>query len=76
MNGERAFLDINDGRSVPARIVVTSATNAAAASGELFVPVQIEVPPGVLTEEDIGKAARLRLSRSPFGASFPVPEES
>lgn len=76
MNGERAFLDINDGRSVPARVVVTSATNAAAASGELFVPVQIEVPPGVLTEEDIGKAARLRLSRSPFAASFPVPEES
>jgi hypothetical protein len=76
MNGERAFLDINDGRSVPARIVVTSATNAAAASGELFVPVQIEVPPGVLTEEDIGKAARLRLSRSPFGASYPEPEES
>jgi hypothetical protein len=77
MNGERAFLDINDGRTIPARVVVTSATNAAAASGEMFVPVQIEVPPGVLTEEDIGKAARLRLSRSPFGASFPVqPEES
>ncbi len=76
MNGERAFLDINDGRSVPARVVVTSATNAAAAAGELFVPVQIEVPPGVLTEEDIGKAARLRLSRSPFGADFPGPEES
>ncbi len=76
MNGEKAFLDINDGRTVPARVIITSATNAAAAAGEIFVPVQVEVPPGVLTEEDIGKSARLRLSRSPFGASFPVPEES
>lgn len=76
MNGEKAFLDINDGRTVPARVIITSATNAAAAAGEIFVPVQVEVPPGVLTLEDIGKSARLRLSRSPFGASFPVPEES
>lgn len=77
MSGERAFLDINDGRTIPARVIVTSATNAAAAAGEMFVPVQIEVPPGALTEEDIGKAARLRLSRAPFAASFPVtPEES
>jgi hypothetical protein len=77
MSGERAFLDINDGRTIPARVIVTSATNAAAAAGELYVPVQIEVPPGALTEEDIGKAAQLRLSRAPFGASFPVtPEES
>jgi hypothetical protein len=77
MSGERAFLDINDGRTIPARVIVTSATNAAAAAGEMFVPVKIEVPPGALTEEDIGKAARLRLSRAPFGASFPAtPEES
>jgi mannuronan synthase len=69
MSGEMAFLDINDGRTIPVRVVVTSATNAAAARGDLFVPVSLEPPEGVLTVDDIGKAAQLRLSRSLFGGS-------
>ncbi len=73
MSGQRAYLDINDGRTVPVRVVVTSATNAAAARGDLFVPVLLEPPEGVLTSEDIGKAAQLRFSRSLFGGSSPTP---
>lgn len=71
MNGERAFLDINDGRTIPVRVLVTSATNAAAARGDLFVPVTLVPPAGALTGDDIGKAAQLWLSRSPFNGSLP-----
>lgn len=70
MNGERAFLDINDGRTIPVRVLVTSATNAAAERGDLFVPVTLVPPPGALTADDIGRAAQLRLSRSPFNGSL------
>ena len=70
MNGERAFLDINDGRTIPVRVLVTSATNAAAARGDIFVPVTLVPAVGALTVDDIGKAAQLRLSRSPFSDSF------
>ncbi|MCX7301696.1 MAG: hypothetical protein NTX73_15235 [Rhodobacterales bacterium] len=73
MSGQKAYLDINDGRTVPVRVVVTSATNAAAARGDLFVPVLLEPPSGVLTAEDIGKAAQLRFSRSLLGGSLPTP---
>ena len=70
MNGERAFLDINDGRTIPVRVLVTSATNAAASRGDLFVPVTLIPTAGALTAADIGKAAQLRLSRSPFSGSL------
>ncbi len=70
MNGERAFLDISDGRTIPVRVLVTSATNAAAARGDIFVPVTLVPADGALTVGDIGKSAQLRLSRSPFSGSF------
>jgi mannuronan synthase len=70
MNGEQAFLDINDGRTVPVQVLVTSATNAAAARGDIFVPVTLVPADGSLTVNDIGKAAQLRLSRSPFNGSL------
>ena len=70
MNGERAFLDINDGRTIPVRVLVTSATNAAAARGDIFVPVTLVPADGALTVDDIGRAAQLRLSRSPFNGSL------
>ncbi len=71
MNGEQAYLDINDGRSIPVRVVLTSATNAAALRGDLFAPVSLVPQDGVLGPDDIGKSARLRLSKSWFGVSFP-----
>lgn len=63
MDGERAYVDLSDGRSVPVRVVTTSATNAANMRGDLFVPVRLLAEPGTLTPEDIGKSGRLRLVR-------------
>lgn len=64
MDGAAAYLDLDDGRTIPVQVVSTSATTVAADQGELFVPVDIVPPEGVLTTEDIGKTARLRLSSS------------
>ncbi|NUB44840.1 hypothetical protein GEU84_010630 [Fertoebacter nigrum] len=71
MNGENAYLDLSDGRTIPVRVVLSSATNAAAMRGEPFVPVSLVAEDGVLGQDDIGKSARLRLSKSIFDGSFP-----
>ena len=61
MGGEQGYLDMSDGRSLPVRVVITSATNAASLRGDLFVPVDLLPPDGVLTNADVGKSAHLRL---------------
>lgn len=66
MNGAGATLDVNDGQSIPVRVETTSATTAAALRGDPAVPVRLVPAAGALTPEDIGKAARLRLSSSWF----------
>ena len=71
MSGDTAYLDMADGRSIRVAVVATSATNAAALQGDLFVPVDLVPDAGVLGPDDIGKSARLRLSKSLFGGSFP-----
>jgi alginate biosynthesis protein Alg44 len=65
MDGAAAYLDLDDGRNLPATIETSSATNIAAERGDLFVPVYI-VPtdPAALTTADIGKTAHLRLVNS------------
>jgi len=70
MNGERAYLDINDGRTLAVDVQITSATSTAAERGDLFVPVTLVPPEGALTQADIGKAASLRLSRPLIDGSF------
>jgi hypothetical protein len=60
--GDRAYLDMADGRTLPVAVKITSATNAAVSRGDPFVPVTLAVPEGALTDADIGKAGRLRLS--------------
>lgn len=67
MSGERIHLVMNDGREIPARLVLTSATNAAAERGDLFLPVKLVPAEGALTPADIGKAARVRLTQVLFG---------
>lgn len=66
MNGDRVFLDMTDGTSIPVQVSVGQTSNAAAMRGELFVPVQLVAADGALADEDIGKFARLRLSKSFF----------
>jgi mannuronan synthase len=66
MNGAGATLDVNDGQSIPVRVETTSATTAAALRGDPAVPVRLVPAAGALTPQDIGKAARLRLSSSWF----------
>ena len=76
MSGETAYLDMNDGRTIPVQVVATSATNAAALRGDLFVPVDLVPPKGALGQDDIGKSATLRLSKTWFGGSSPqLPEK-
>lgn len=75
MDGERAYVDLSDGRSVPVRIVTTSATNAANMRGDLFVPVRLIAAADALTTADIGKSGRLRLVRPLIpGSSFSTVE--
>ncbi|TNF21592.1 MAG: hypothetical protein EP318_06470 [Rhodobacteraceae bacterium] len=62
MSGERVHLEMDDGRTIPVQVILTSATSAAAEEGDLFLPVRLEPQAGALTEDDIGKSARLRLS--------------
>jgi mannuronan synthase len=71
MTGEQAYLDLNDGRTIPVRVVPTTATNAASLRGDPFVPVRLTPPEGELTAEDLGKAGRLRLSKSWFNRALP-----
>ncbi len=71
MSGETAYLDMDDGRTIPVTVSPNSATTAAALQGDLFVPVDLIPAEGLLGPDDIGKSARLRLSKSLFGGSFP-----
>jgi mannuronan synthase len=72
MNGEKAYLDINDGRTIRVSVVPGSATTAANVAGELYIPVTLVAEDGALTVADIGKAAQLRLSRDLFRGPLPL----
>jgi alginate biosynthesis protein Alg44 len=75
MNGERTYLDISDGRTIPVEVRVTTATYAAAERGDLFVPVSLVHQESDLSVEDIGKSAQLRLIRPLISGSFLVRNE-
>ena len=70
MSGERLYLDLSDGRTVPVEAVLTSATNASADRGDPFVPVTLVAKEGAIGHDDIGKTARLRLTKPWFDISF------
>jgi hypothetical protein len=63
VNGEQVYLDMSDGRAIPVKVVQTSATSDAALRGDLYMPVVLLPETGALTVEDIGKPARVRLSK-------------
>lgn len=71
MSGERVFLEVNDGRTIPVDVVMSSATNTASLRGDDFVPVTLVPSDGSLTKDDIGKTARVRMSKSWFGFAIP-----
>lgn len=74
MNGDQAYLDVNDGRSLPVSVETTSATTAAALRGDPAVPVRIVAEEaGAIVPADIGKAARLRLSSSSWFRDILIP---
>ncbi|WP_425100795.1 hypothetical protein [Tropicibacter sp. S64] len=64
MNGDVVTMDLNDGRSVRVNVIASEATTAASMRGDLYIPVTLVPVDGALTSEDIGKSARLRLSKS------------
>lgn len=67
MAGDVVTMDLNDGRKVRVTVIASEATTAASMRGDLFVPVQLVPEEGALTSEDIGKSARLRLSKNLIG---------
>lgn len=70
MDGERVYLDVADGRSIPVRVVINSNSNASALRGELYVPVDLVAEEGSLSVEDIGQSARLRLAKPILGGAL------
>lgn len=66
MKGDRVFLDMTDGRSIPVRVIAGKGANMAAMGGQLFLPVQIVSEGDVLSDADIGKYGQLRLVKSHF----------
>lgn len=70
MSGEIVHLQMDDGRAIPARVILTSATSAAAEEGDIFLPVRLEPEPGALTADDIGKSARVRISKALFATAL------
>ena len=66
MKGDRVFLDLADGRSIPMKVIAGKGANSASLSGELFVPVQLVSEEGALTDEDIGNYGQLRIAKSHF----------
>ncbi len=63
MRGDRVHLDMSDGRLIPVTVKPGDTSIAANLRGDLYVPVDLGVSEGTLTSEDIGKSARLRLSK-------------
>ncbi len=66
MKGDRVYLDMADGRSIPVQIIAGKGASTAAMSGQLFVPVQIVADDNLLTDADIGKYGQLRLTKPHF----------
>lgn len=66
MKGDRVYLDMADGRSIPVQVIAGKSANTAAMRGQLFVPVQIVAKDQELTEQDIGKYGQLRLTKPHF----------
>jgi hypothetical protein len=66
MKGDRVFLDLADGRSIPVQVIAGKGANTASMAGDLFVPVQLVAKDDSLTEADIGKYGQLRLAKSYF----------
>jgi len=66
VNGEQVYLDMSDGRAIAVQVVQTSATSDAALRGDLYMPVVLLPEAGVLGVGDIGKPARVRLSKPIF----------
>ena len=71
LNGNKVFLEMTDGRVIPTEVTVTPSTNTAALRGDPFVPVILVPKDGMLSTVDIGKSARLRLSKTLFGFAIP-----
>lgn len=71
LGGDRVYMELTDGRIIPTTVKVTAATNTAALRGDPFVPVILVPQAGKLSMQDIGKSARLRLSKTLFGFAIP-----
>jgi mannuronan synthase len=72
LDGDQAYLDMSDGRTIAADVVLNTASYGASQRGDLFVPVTLATPDGAITVGDMGKTARLRLSRKVLGIPMPA----
>ena len=71
LEGNKVFMELGDGRVIPTEVSVSASTNTAVLRGDLFVPVVLVPKEGMLTSDDIGKSARLRVSKTLFGFAIP-----
>ncbi|MEM9248566.1 MAG: hypothetical protein AAGB05_07695 [Pseudomonadota bacterium] len=67
MSGDLVHMDLSDGRRMAVTVLADSATTSASMRGDLFVPVELVPIEGALTQEDVGKTARVRLSHRLLG---------
>jgi hypothetical protein len=72
LDGDQVYLDMSDGRTIAAEVVLNTASYGASQRGDLFVPVTLATPQGAITVDDMGKTARLRLSRKVLGLPMPA----
>ncbi|MBD3666054.1 hypothetical protein [Sulfitobacter aestuariivivens] len=75
LQGDPARIELNDGRKYPVEVLVKDTTRAAALTGDLYVPVDLAVKGEGLDPVDVGKSARLRLSKTLLGV-FGVRQET
>ena len=68
LQGDPVTMDMSDGRRLPVTVDVRDTTRAAALRGDLFVPVDLMVKGEPLEPSAINKSARIRLSKTLFGA--------
>ena len=68
LEGDPVTVDLPDGREVPAKVILRETTRAAALSGDLFVPVDLEVERTRLTARDTSMTGRLKVSKTFMGA--------
>jgi hypothetical protein len=75
LQGDPVTMDMSDGRRLSVDVDVSDTTRASALRGDLYVPIDLVVKGDPLEPSAVNKSARLRLSKTLFGA-FGIGQEN